>query len=79
MAYVNKDSAPEWQKSHYQFLIRTFWIGLLYSVIGLILTFVLVGVLVLLFALIWMIIRCAKGMSQFDKGQPIENPTSWMF
>lgn len=34
MAYVNKDDNPEWLQSHYQFLIRTFWIGFLYLVIG---------------------------------------------
>lgn len=26
MAYVSKTDAPEWLKSHYVFLIRTFWI-----------------------------------------------------
>ena len=34
LAYVNKDNAPEWLKSHYQFQIRTFWIGALYIFVG---------------------------------------------
>ena len=79
MAYVNKADAPEWLQSHYQFIIRTFWIGLLYAVIGLILTFIVIGFLVLLFALVWMIIRCVKAMGLVDQGQPHPNPTGWMF
>ena len=79
MAYVNKADAPEWLQSHYQFIIRTFWIGLLYTVIGIILTFIVIGFLVILFALVWMIIRCVKAMGLVDQGQPHPNPTSWMF
>lgn len=30
MAYISKDDAPDWVKTHYQFQIRTFWIGALY-------------------------------------------------
>ena len=30
MAYINKDDAPEWVQTHYQFQIRTFWIGALF-------------------------------------------------
>lgn len=29
MAYVNRGDAPEWLKTHYQYQIRTFWIGAL--------------------------------------------------
>ncbi len=28
IAYMNRDTAPEWLKSHYTFQVRTFWIGL---------------------------------------------------
>ena len=34
MAYVNRADAPEWVQTHYRFQIRTFWIGLLYGLIG---------------------------------------------
>ncbi|MBX2849222.1 MAG: hypothetical protein KTR16_12925 [Acidiferrobacterales bacterium] len=79
MAYLNKGEAPDWVKSHYQFLIRTFWIGLLYGIIGLVLMTVLIGFLVLLFVLVWYIVRCVKGMQLIEKGQPHPDPTSWMF
>ena len=79
MAYVNKGTAPEWLKSHYQVQIRTFWIGMLYGIIGIILLTVVVGLLVLLLVLVWYIVRCVKGMNALDEGKPVANPTSWMF
>jgi len=79
MAYVNRGTAPEWLKSHYQFQIRTFWIGMLYGIIGILLLAVVVGFLVLLFVLVWYIVRCIKGMNALDEGKPVANPTSWMF
>ena len=78
MAYVNKKDAPEWIQTHYQFQIRTFWIGL-YAVIGMVLSVVVIGFAVLLFYLVWLIVRCVKGLKALDKNEPIENPTSWMF
>ncbi|WP_096085274.1 DUF4870 family protein [Agaribacterium haliotis] len=79
IAYINKSDAPEWIQSHYRFQIRTFWIGLLYSVIAMILTTVIVGFFVLVFVLIWLIIRCVKGMKYLDKGEAYPEPSSWMF
>jgi uncharacterized membrane protein len=52
MAYVYRNDAPDWLQSHYRFQIRTFWIGLLYALVGVLLLTVLVGALVLLFQLI---------------------------
>jgi uncharacterized membrane protein len=79
MAYVNKSDSPVFMQSHYQFQIRTFWIGVLYGFIGALLTAIFIGWLVLLFTLIWWIVRCVKGMQQLGKQAPMPNPTSWMF
>lgn len=79
MAYINKDDASDWLKTHYQWQIRTFWMGLLYTVIGLITTSILIGFLILLLNLIWFIIRCVKGLSALEKQQPLPQPTSWLF
>jgi uncharacterized membrane protein len=79
MAYVNKDEAPDWLKTHYQFQIRTFWIGLLYCVLGGILSLVLIGFLVLLFWAIWLIIRVVKGFKFLEQRQPVPNYETWMF
>jgi len=79
MAYINKDDAPEWLQTHYQFQIRTFWIGFLYGFIGLLLTMIVIGYFVLLFTVIWFVIRSVKGMKYLDAQQVHPNPTTWMF
>jgi uncharacterized membrane protein len=79
MAYINKDQAPDWLQTHYQFQIRTFWIGLLYCVIGGILSFVLIGFLVLLFWVIWLILRVVKGFKFLEQRQPVPDVGTWMF
>jgi len=79
MAYLNRGEAPEWLQSHYQYQIRTFWIGALYILIGAILTPVVIGYLVLLFWVVWLIFRCVKGMKSLDQKEAHPNPTGWMF
>jgi len=79
MAYVNKADAPEWLQTHYQFQIRTFWIGLLYVMVGAILSVIIIGWFIILFTIVWMIVRCVKGMKSLDAQQAHPNPTAWMF
>lgn len=79
MAYVAKGEAPDWLKSHYIFLIRTFWIGLLFAVIGIVLMIVLIGWIVLLFTLVWWIVRCVQGLNYLGKNQAVPNYQSWLF
>jgi uncharacterized membrane protein len=79
MAYINKDDAPEWLKTHYQFQIRTFWIGALFMILGWILSIILIGWFVLLFWVVWLIVRSIKGIKALDSEQAIENPKRWFF
>lgn len=79
MAYVYRSDASEPVSSHYRWQIRTFWLGALYSVIGLLTSVILVGWLVLLFTAVWFIIRCVKGLQWLDRGEAIPNVESWMF
>ncbi|MBT1451229.1 hypothetical protein KJ365_10115 [Glaciecola sp. XM2] len=79
VAYVNKNESAPWLQSHYQFQIRTFWIGVLFTFIGILTTFILIGFLILFFVVIWMIIRCVKGLQTLDKQQAHPNPTTWLF
>ena len=78
MAYINKGD-DNFLQSHYQFQIRTFWIGLLYLIIGALLTVIIIGWLILLFYAIWLIVRCVKGLKYLGKQEPMPEPTSWMF
>ncbi|OZG75005.1 hypothetical protein BTA51_00975 [Hahella sp. CCB-MM4] len=79
MAYIYKGDAPEWLQTHYRYQIRTFWIGFLYGIIGVVLSFIIIGYLVLLFVLVWLIVRCVKGIKALDQKQPVSDPASWMF
>jgi uncharacterized membrane protein len=79
MAYVMKDDSPEWLQSHYRFQIRTFWIGLLYITIGAFTFQIVIGYFILLFTIVWMLIRCSKGLKQLANEQAVKNVESWFF
>lgn len=79
VAYINKSDAPAWLASHYRFQIRTFWIGLLYLFLGVLLVGIGVGWLIIIFLVAWLIIRCAKGIKYLDRGAAYPNPTTWFF
>ena len=79
MAYINKREAPDWLQTHYQFQIRTFWIGLLYVLIGMVSSVILIGYLVLLFWVVWLVIRCVKGTKSLDQKEAHPDPAGWLF
>ena len=79
VAYVFQGEASEMVKTHYRFQIRTFWVGLLLALVGVLLTFVFIGFLVLLFLLVWFVVRCVLGLKYLNEGKPVPNPASWMF
>jgi len=67
-----------WLESHFTWQIRTFWIGLIFSLIGFILSVILVGFLILAVTLVWTIYRVIKGYLLFDSEKPIENPEAFL-
>ena len=79
LAYIARDDAPNWLASHYRFQIRTFWLLLLFSFIGAVLTLVLVGYLVLVATAVWLIVRCVKGWRHLDRREPVDNVETWLF
>jgi uncharacterized membrane protein len=60
IAHVKVADADPLLRTHYQFQIRTFWIGLLYLAIGAVLLFVVVGIAVWLWWFIWSLVRNVK-------------------
>ena len=80
MAYVNVGEAPEPLRTHYRFQIRTFWMSLLYGLVGGLLFLVAgLGVLVWLFEGVWLVVRCVKGLKYLDRGEPYANATTWLW
>jgi uncharacterized membrane protein len=79
IAHVMVDDADPVLRSHYRFQIRTFWIGLLFLVIGVVLSVVLIGIPILLWWFIWSLIRIIKGGLLLVEHRPIANPCSCSF
>jgi uncharacterized membrane protein len=60
--YVKReDVAGTFLASHFRWQIRTFWFGLLWCVLGVIMLLILVGYFVLVADAIWIIYRIVKG------------------
>ncbi len=57
----DEDVKGSWLESHFQWQKKTFWYGLLWTVLGVLTTFLLIGYLVLVAVAIWLIYRIAKG------------------
>lgn len=73
VAYIKRDDAAgTYLASHYSWLIRTFWWGLLWMVIGGILTLVLVGFGILAVAWIWWVYRIIKGWLRLSEKREIQ-------
>lgn len=76
-AYVNRGQSDEWVETHYTYLIRTFWIGLLYFAIGGVLAVLIIGIFVLITVAVWVIVRCVIGLQKAARNEPIADPKSW--
>lgn len=72
MNYVKRDDvAGTWLESHFRWQIRTFWFGLLWSVLGVLSLVVVVGFAVLFANLVWFIYRIVKGWIRLKEGRPM--------
>lgn len=66
-----KDVEGTWLESHFRWQIRTFWFGLLWSLVGVVLLFVLIGILVLMGTMAWVLYRIIKGWIALEDGKPM--------
>lgn len=79
LAYVWKGEAhADWEASHYAYLIRTFWIALIGSVISFILMIILIGFLLWLAVAALVIVRCVLSLINAQKQAPMPNPETWL-
>ncbi len=70
--YVKMDDVQgTWIESHFRWQIRTFWIGLLWTVIGVVTTMIIIGWFILLGIAIWIIFRIVKGALALNDGKTI--------
>ena len=79
LAYVWKgEPHAEWETSHYDYLIRTFWIGLIGSVISFILMIVLIGFLLWIAVAVLVVVRSVLSLINAQKQIPMPNPETWL-
>jgi uncharacterized membrane protein len=78
-AYIFENDTKNILKSHYQYLIRSFWMGMLYFSIAGVLVLVVIGVALVPLCIIWWVIRMAKGLKSLLRNEPISYPKTWLF
>ncbi|MBW8814857.1 MAG: hypothetical protein JF588_15670 [Caulobacterales bacterium] len=88
LAYAQQGTAGTVMRSHYTFLIRTFWIGLAWMVlagvvlaVGIPLSFILIGIPLLILAklmfvvgAVWYAVRCILGLVYLNRGEAYPRP-----
>lgn len=78
LAYMYRAQMTDWLASHNTFQIRTFWIGLLYGLVAIALSFIGIGVLLLIALTVWLIIRCVKGFKGLQEKRAPTNVDTWL-
>jgi uncharacterized membrane protein len=72
IAYIKRDDVRgTWLESHFAWQIRTFWWGLLWTIVGVVLALVGVGFLILFAVWIWAIYRVVKGWLRLNDGREV--------
>ena len=78
LAYLKRDDyRGTWADSVLTYFIRTFWITLGLGVLFVALTFVAIGIPLLILLGIWYIVRTVRGSLAAFERRPIANPETW--
>lgn len=79
IAYSQRDRSFDWQRGHYEYLIRTFWIALPIFVVALVTQPLGIGHVVMLALGVWYYLRLIVGGLRAINGTPLPNPRSgWL-
>ena len=79
LAYVRRpDVKDTYLESHFTYLIRTFWIALLGTIVSALLMIIGIGFILIFAVVIWIIYRIVKGWIKLADGRAIDDPESWL-
>ncbi|WP_309093080.1 hypothetical protein [Phenylobacterium sp.] len=92
IAYAQRDGAGAKMRTHYTFLIRTFWMSIAWWIIGGFLVlfggvfsiilvglpFLMLGGLILALVGVWWAIRCVVGVIYLARDEPYPRPEAWL-
>ena len=59
-------------EGHFRWQMRTFWWGMLWAVLSMLLMFVVIGFFTIIGVVIWHIYRIAKGWMRLNDGKPMD-------
>ncbi len=77
-AYAKRDGVQgTYAESHMVWLIRTFWLTLAATIIGVVTYVFLIGIVILGMTWLWFVYRVVKGFVIFNDGNPIADARSW--
>jgi len=70
--YLKVHEAPALYASHHRWMIRTFWAGLVWLIVGLASLIILVGYVILAALLVWWIYRVLRGGLALYENRPVQ-------
>jgi uncharacterized membrane protein len=73
------DNRDNWAASHFTYLIRTFWIGFIASIIAFALLIVFIGALLFPVIAIWVGVRSVLSLVKAQKQEPMPDPNTLLF
>ncbi len=80
LAYVwRAEPHLPWEGTHYAYLIRTFWIGVIGSVLGVLTLLIGVGFLILFAIGVWALVRTVMSLINAQKREPMKDPQTLLF
>lgn len=80
LAYVRREQAEPWLRTHFEFQIASFWFGLVIFLAGFLTLWLFgLGLLIWLLGGIWLVVRTAVGLIRLIDGRSHDNPWGFMF
>mgnify|MGYP001237941843 FL=1 len=79
VAYLARDAGDALFQAHVKNQLHIFAKSVVYVLIGLVLTYFLFGVLIIMAAIVWYMLRITKGLQALARNAPPDNPESWLF
>lgn len=73
------ENGEDWAASHFTYLITTFWVGFLASIVASVLMFVLIGFLLIPLIAIWVGVRSVMSLVKAQRQEPMPDPKTLLF
>lgn len=68
-----------WEESHLQYHMMTFIIGFVVGLVGVVLSFILIGIPLLMALFVWFIVRSIMPLLKAQKQEPMPDPKTLLF